>query len=190
MNTYINRGDWIVKNSKEVYDNPWITVRHSDVITPGDTDGIYGEVNFKNLAIGIIPIDQNGYTWRVGQFRFTLNTYSWEIPEGGGPIGIDPLESAKRELLEEVGYTAEEWNEFLQMDLSNSVTNERAVVFLAESLTFLGTDHEDTENLRLERLHFSTLYNQVIKGEITDSISVAAVLKLAVLRPEFLEIKK
>ena len=91
MNTYINRGDWIVKNSKEVYDNPWITVRHSDVITPGDTDGIYGEVNFKNLAIGIIPIDQNGYTWRVGQFRFPLNTYSWEIPEGGGPIGIDPL---------------------------------------------------------------------------------------------------
>ena len=190
MNTYINRRDWIVKNSKEVYDNPWITVRHSDVITPGDTDGIYGEVNFKNLAIGIIPIDQNGYTWRVGQFRFPLNTYSWEIPEGGGPIGIDPLESAKRELLEEVGYTAEEWNEFLQMDLSNSVTNERAVVFLAESLTFLNINHKDIEKLRLERLHFSTLYNQVIKGEITDSISVAAVLKLAVLRPEFLEIKK
>ena len=113
MNTYINRGDWIVKNSKEVYDNPWITVRHSDVITPADTDGIYGEVNFKNLAIGIIPIDQNGYTWRVGQFRFPLNTYSWEIPEGGGLIGIDPLESAKRELLEEVGYAAEEWNKFL-----------------------------------------------------------------------------
>ena len=76
------------------------------------------------------------------------------------------------------------------MDLSNSVTNERAVVFLAEYLTFLGTDHEDTENLRLEHLHFSTLYNQVINGVITDSISVAAVLKLAILRPEFLEIKK
>jgi len=190
MNTYINRGDWIVKNSKEVYDNPWITVRHSDVITPGDTDGIYGEVNFKNLAIGIIPIDQNGYTWRVGQFRFPLNTYSWEIPEGGGPIGIDPLESAKRELLEEVGYTAEEWIEFLQIDLSNSVINERAVIFLAESLTFLGTNHEDIENFRLECLHFNILNNQVIKREITDSISVAAVLKLAVLRPEFLEIKK
>ena len=100
------------------------------------------------------------------------------------------MESAKCELLEEVGYAAEEWNEFLPMDLSNSVTNERAVVFLAESLTFLNINHKDIENLRLERLHFSTLYNQVIKGEITDSISVAAVLKLAVLRPEFLEIKK
>jgi hypothetical protein len=89
-----------------------------------------------------------------------------------------------------VGYAAEEWNEFLQMDLSNSVTNERAIVFLAESLTFLGTSHEDTENLRLERLHFSSLYNQVLNGVITDSISVAAVLKLAILRPEFLKINK
>ena len=190
MNTYINRGDWIVKNSNEVYDNPWITVYHQDVITPGNTIGIYGTVEFKNLAIGIIPIDQDGYTWRVGQFRFPLNQYSWEIPEGGGPIGINPLESAKRELQEEVGYSAEHWSKFLQMDLSNSVTNERAVVFLAESLTFLGTSHEDTENLRLERLHFSKLYKQVLDGDITDSISVAAVLKLAVLRPEFLEIKE
>ncbi len=190
MNTYINRGDWIVKNSNQAYDNAWITVRHYDVITPGNTEGIYGEVHFKNLAIGIIPIDQDGYTWRVGQFRFPINTYSWEIPEGGGPIGINPLDSAKRELQEEVGYSAEHWSEFLQMDLSNSVTNERAVVFLAESLTFLGTSHDDTENLRLERLHFSTLYTQVLEGSIKDSISVAAVLKLAALRPEFLEIKK
>ena len=190
MNIYINRGDWIVKNFNEVYDNAWITVRHYEVITPGGTTGIYGEVNFKNLAIGIIPIDHEGYTWRVGQFRFPLNAYSWEIPEGGGPLGVNPLESAKRELQEEVGYTADEWTEFLQIDLSNSVTNERAVVFLAESLTFLGISHEDTENLRLERLHFSTLYNQVLKGLITDSISVAAVLKLAAIRPDFLEIKK
>lgn len=190
MNTYINKGDWIVKNSNEVYDNAWITVRHYEVTTPGGTAGIYGEVDFKNLAIGIIPIDTEGYTWRVGQFRFPLNAYSWEIPEGGGPLGINPLESAKRELQEEVGYAADEWTEFLQMDLSNSVTNERAVVFLAESLTFLGTSHEDTENLRLERLHFSTLYNQVLNGSIRDSISVAAVLKLAIIRPDFLEIKK
>ena len=190
MNININRGDWIVKNSNEAYENAWITVRHHDVITPGGTKGIYGEVNFKNIAIGIIPIDEDGYTWRVGQFRFPLNAYSWEIPEGGGPLGINPLESAKRELQEEVGYAADEWTEFLQMDLSNSVTNEHAMVFLAESLTFLGTSHEDTENLRLERLHFSTLYNQVLNGSIRDSISVAAVLKLAAIRPDFLEIKK
>lgn len=137
-----------------------------------------------------MAVDEEGYTWRVGQFRFPLNAYSWEIPEGGGPLGINPLESAKRELQEEVGYAADEWTEFLHMDLSNSVTNERAVVFLAESLTFLGTSHEDTENLRLERLHFSTLYNQVLNGSIRDSISVAAVLKLAIIRPDFLEIKK
>ena len=126
----------------------------------------------------------------MGQFRFLLNAYSWEIPEGDGPLGVHPLESAKRELQEEVGYTADEWTEFIQIDLSNSVTNKRAVVFLAEFLTFLYTSHEDTENLRLERLHFSTLYNQVLKRLITDSISVAAVLKLAAIRPDFLEIKK
>ena len=126
----------------------------------------------------------------MGQFRFPLNAYSWEIPEGGGPLRVNPLESAKRELQEEVGYTADEWTEFIQIDLSNSVTNKRAVVFLAESLTFLYKYHEDTENIRLERLHFSTLYNQVLKRLITDSISVAAVLKLAAIRPDFLEIKK
>ena len=126
----------------------------------------------------------------MGQFRFLLNAYSWEIPEGGGPLRVNPLESAKRELQEEVGYTADEWTEFIQIDLSNSVTNKRAVVFLAESLTFLYKYHEDTENIRLERLHFSTLYNQVLKRLITDSISVAAVLKLAAIRPDFLEIKK
>ena len=126
----------------------------------------------------------------MGQFRFLLNAYSWEIPEGDGPLGVNPLESAKRELQEEVGYTADEWTEFIQIDLSNSVTNKRAVVFLAESLTFLYKYHKDTENIRLERLHFSTLYNQVLKRLITDSISVAAVLKLATIRPDFLEIKK
>jgi len=187
MNTYINRGDWKIKSSAKVYSNPWIHIVHHEVITPTGTDGIYGEVQFKNIAIGIIPIDEQGYTWRVGQYRFPLKAYSWEIPEGGGPLGIPTIDSAKRELLEEVGYEADSWEKFLELDLSNSVSNERAEVFLARELTFLGTEHEETENLALERLHFADLHKQVLRGEIRDSISVAAVLKLALLHPEFLE---
>lgn len=187
MNKYIYRGDWKIKSSDEVYSNPWIRIVHHEVVTPGDTDGIYGEVQFKNTAIGIIPLDPQGYTWRVGQYRFPLEAYSWEIPEGGGPIGIDPLESAQRELREEVGYVAQQWMTFLEMDLSNSVSNERAIVYLAEELEFVGTEHEDTENLNIERIHFSDLHKAVMDGEVRDSISVAAVLKLAVLRPDLLQ---
>ena len=158
-----------------------------NVLTPGGSTGIYGEVHFKNLAIGILPIDENGFTWRVGQFRFPLNSYSWEIPEGGGSLGIDPLESAKRELLEEVGYTAKTWTPLLELHLSNSVSDEKAIVFLAEDLTEGISQPEDTENLTVEKIHFSELYQQVMDGIITDSISVATVLKLSILRPRLLK---
>ncbi|CAI8179753.1 MAG: ADP-ribose pyrophosphatase [Flavobacteriaceae bacterium] len=187
MNSIIYKGDWIIKGSKVTYENPWIKIKHHDVLTPGGTAGIYGEVHFKNLAIGILPIDRNGFTWRVGQFRFPLNAYSWEIPEGGGPHDIDPLESAKRELVEEVGYTAQTWTPLLEMHLSNSVSDEKAIVFLAEDLTEGVSQPEDTENLTVEKIHFSELYQQVMDGIITDSISVAAVLKLSILRPKLLK---
>ena len=187
MNSIIYKGDWIIKGSKVTYENPWIKVNHHDVVTPGGSVGIYGEVQFKNLAIGILPIDKEGYTWRVGQFRFPLNTYSWEIPEGGGPHGTDPLKSAKRELLEEVGYTAKNWTPLLEMYLSNSVSNEKAIVFIAEDLTEGKSQPEDTENLTVEKIHFSELYQQVMDGIITDAISVAAVLKLSILRPRLLK---
>ena len=123
----------------------------------------------------------------MGQFRFPLNTYSWEIPEGGGPHGTDPLKSAKRELLEEVGYTAKNWTPLLEMYLSNSVSNEKAIVFIAEDLTEGKSQPEDTENLTVEKIHFSELYQQVMDGIITDAISVAAVLKLSILRPRLLK---
>ena len=187
MNTIIYKGDWIINDSKVIYENPWIKVSHHNVLTPGGSTGIYGEVHFKNLAIGILPIDENGFTWRVGQFRFPLNSYSWEIPEGGGSLGIDPLESAKRELLEEVGYTAKTWTPLLELHLSNSVSDEKAIVFLAEDLTEGISQPEDTENLTVEKIHFSELYQQVMDGIITDSISVAAVLKLSILRPRLLK---
>ena len=181
------RGDWKITESELVYDNPWISVNHHKVITPGGSNGIYGEVQFKNLAIGIIPIDNEGNTWRVGQFRFPLERYGWEIPEGGGPLDVDPLESAKRELQEEVGLIAEHWEQLLELDLSNSVTNEQSIVYVAEGLTPVSTNHEDTENLTIEKLPFYELYQQVLDGTIRDSISVAAILKLAHVRPELVK---
>jgi len=181
------RGDWKITESELVYDNPWISVNHHKVITPGGSNGIYGEVTFKNIAIGIIPLDNEGNTWRVGQFRFPLERYSWEIPEGGGPLDVDPLESAKRELQEEVGLIAEHWEQLLELDLSNSVTNEQSIVYVAEGLTPVSTNHEDTENLTIEKLPFSELYQQVLDGTIRDSISVAAILKLAHVRPELVK---
>lgn len=186
MNTIYNRGDWKILKSDVTYENPWIKITHYDVITPGGTEGIYGEVGFKNKAIGILPIEENGYTWIVGQHRFPLDRYSWEIPEGGGPLNADPLDSAKRELREEVGLEAKKWELLLEMDLSNSVSNEEAIVFVARDFVEVPTEHEDTENLTIEKLHFSKLYERVITGEIRDSISVAAVLKLAALHPDLI----
>src|ERR1041384_5055763 len=100
---------WQILSSKEVYDNKWIAVTEYDVINPNGGKGIYGKVHFKNLAIGILPLDDQLNTWLVGQYRFTIDQYSWEMPEGGGEMDTDPLESAKRELLEETGLKAKKW---------------------------------------------------------------------------------
>jgi len=124
-------GPWKVLSEKLVHETPWIRVDHHDVITPTGTPGIYTTVDFKNWAIGIIPIDEEGYTYIVGQYRFPLKEYSWEIPEGGGSKDKTILDSAQRELLEETGITATNWEMLYEFNTSNSVTNERAFVFLA-----------------------------------------------------------
>src|SRR5882762_11999154 len=131
---------WTTLSREDIYENPWIKLEEHQVINPGGEKGIYGKVHFKNIAIGIIPLDEENNTWLVGKHRYTLNEWSWEIPEGGGPIGNDILESAKRELQEETGLTAKEWKEILRAHNSNSVTDEVAHVFLAEKLQ-LG-DHQ------------------------------------------------
>lgn len=170
-------GPWRRKQKTIKYDNPWIQVSHEEVVNPNGGAGIYGVVHFKNLAIGIVPIDAAGNTWLVGQHRYPSNCYSWEIPEGGGPLGTDPLEAAKRELLEEVGITAKNWKPILHMHLSNSVSDEEAVVFIATDLSFGQSAPEETELLVVRKLPFNEAVDMVLRGEITDSISVAALLK-------------
>jgi len=162
-----------------IYENPWIKVEEHEVINPAGNDGIYGTVHFKNRAMAIIPVDAEGNTWLIGQYRYSLNEYSWEIPMGGGPIGIDFLESAKRELKEETGLTASKWTELLKIHTSNSVTDEVGIVYLAEVLTQGETSFEDTEILQIRKLPLKEVVDMAMKGEITDSISLAGIFKAA-----------
>lgn len=171
------KNPWQTLKKKLIYSNPWIKLEEHDVITPAGTEGIYGKVLFQNKAVAIIPIDQELNTWLIGQYRYTLNEYSWEIPMGGGPIGSSVLESAKRELKEETGLSAKKWTEIMRIHPSNSVSDEEGFVFLAEDLTAGETEFEDTEKLEILKLPLSQAIGKVMNGEITDAISVAGLLK-------------
>jgi 8-oxo-dGTP pyrophosphatase MutT (NUDIX family) len=173
---------WIKKDSKIVYDNPWINLTEYNVITPGGTEGIYGKLHFKNIAIGVIAIDAEDNTYLVGQYRFPLDRYSWEIPEGGCPEGTDWLTAAKRELKEETGLEATSWKEILRMDVSNSVSDEFAVVYVAQDLIAGEAEPEETEQLTINKMPFKQALHWVMEGKITDSISVAAILKWELLK--------
>lgn len=172
---------WQITGEKNVYDNKWINVTEYDVINPSGGKGIYGKVHFKNLAVAVVPVDAEGNVYLVGQYRFTINEYSWEIPEGGCPEGSDPLETAKRELLEETGLIAGEWTEIMQMHLSNSVTDEVAYVYLAKQLLQANAEPEETEQLQIKKLPFNTVYEMVMDGRIKDALTVTAVLKVKLM---------
>lgn len=176
------KNPWKTKSTKIVYDNPWIQLEEHQVVNPSGKDGIYGKVLFKNKALGIIPIDEEGNTWLVGQYRYTLDEFSWEIPMGGGPNETDILESAKRELKEETGLTAEKWTNLLRIHTSNSVTDEEGYIFLAEKLTEGETEFEETEELHVLKLPLKEAVQKALNGEITDAISIAGLLKVAILK--------
>ncbi len=172
---------WQTLSSELVYESAWIAVNKHQTINPAGKPAIYSIVNFKNLAIGILPLSDDGYTWLVGQWRYPLNDYSWEIPEGGGPLGEAPIETAIRELKEETGIVAQKFEEIMQLHLSNSATDEHAFVFLATNLTFEEAEPEETEDLKVKKVHINEAFEMVMKGEITDGISVAAIFKVKYL---------
>ena len=169
-------GPWLRLDSECRYENPWIQVFHENVITPGQTRGIYGKVHFRNTAIGIIPLDDEGNTWLVGQYRYTLDEYSWEIPMGGCPEGELPLEAAKRELSEETGLVACQWQQIQKLHPSNSITDECGFVFLARGLEQGEPSLEPSEDITVKKLALSEAIDWIKQGKITDAISVASLL--------------
>lgn len=175
---------WQIISEKQVYDNQWIGLTEYQVINPAGNPGIYGKVRFKNTAIGVLPLDDEMNTYLVGQYRFPLGQYSWEIPEGGGPLGTDPLDSAKRELLEETGLKADNWTELQRMHLSNSVSDELCIIYLARGLKQFEAEPEDTEQLVVKKVPFDEAYRMVTDGSITDAITVAAVLRFRLMMLE------
>jgi 8-oxo-dGTP pyrophosphatase MutT (NUDIX family) len=168
---------WVKLNERKVYENPWIRVDEHQVIDPNGNQGIYGKVSFKNKALAIVPVDEDLNTWLVGQYRYTLDEYSWEIPMGGGPLDTDLLESAKRELREETGITAGSWEMIQRIHTSNSVTDEEGFIFMARDLSFGRTEFDDTEKLEIKKIPLREALGMALNNEITDSLSVTGLLK-------------
>lgn len=175
---------WTTKARQTAYENPWITVEHHEVINPSGNDGIYGLVRYKNHAIGIVPIDQEGYTYLVGQYRYALDAYSWEIPEGGCPVGTDTLLTAQRELKEETGLVAQRWERLMEFHLSNSVSDEWGVAYVARGLSQETAEPEETEDLKLRRLSLREAIDMTLDGRITDALSILALQRVALLGDE------
>lgn len=161
------------------YDNDWITVTHRHVTTPTGSAGIYGLVHFKNLAVGIIPIDDDDHTWLVGQYRYPTDRWSWEIPEGGGTLGEDPVAAARRELEEECGIVATHVEPLGATQMSNSVTDELSQIFVATGLSMTAPQPDDTEVLEVRRLPVDQAIAMVYDGVITDNLSMIALMLLA-----------
>lgn len=175
------RNPWTTLDSELKYENPWIAVTEHQVLNPNGGKGIYGTVHFKNLAIGILACDTDKI-WLIGQYRYPLNQYSWEIPEGGGKHGVDPLLSAQRELLEEVGATASFWEEIGRSHLSNSVSDELALIYLATDLQYEAAQPEETEELQRKLVSLDEAVRMIEQFEITDSISIMAIQWLQIKR--------
>jgi 8-oxo-dGTP pyrophosphatase MutT (NUDIX family) len=174
---------WTTLSSRETYSNPWIRVREDQVVNPSGGPGIYGVVEYKNRAVGVVPIDAEGHTWLVGQWRYCHHRYEWEIPEGGCPPGEEPAECARRELQEEAGILAASIEPLLSgIQLSNSTTNEVCDIFVARELSFTDSNPEATEKLQVRRLPLSEAIAMAQDGRIRDSVSVLALLCLAARR--------
>lgn len=168
---------WTVLSVRRAYETPWIAVDHADVLTPAGRPGIYGLVRFKNRAVGVLPIEDDGTVHLVGQYRLAIDQYSWEMPEGGAPEGEKPEDCARRELEEEAGLIAGRLEPVLRMHLSNSVSNEEAFCFLAFDLRRGALAPEETEVLAHRRVPFRDALAEALDGRITDSLTVATLLR-------------
>lgn len=177
------KNPWRTLSTRQAYDNPWISVREDKVVRPDGAEGIYGVVHFKNRAIGVLAVEGEE-VYLVGQYRYPLGEYSWEIPEGGCPEDEDPLDAARRELEEETGLRARNWRRLGEAHLSNSVSDELAIWFLATGLTQGERSPEGTEQLNVRRVPFAEALRMALRGEIKDSLSLLAIMHFQILRAD------
>ncbi len=168
---------WRSLEERLVYQNPWISLSEHQAEAPTGAHTIYGVVSYRNLAIGILPIHDDGTVILVGQHRFAVGEYTWEVPEGGVPLGADPLDGARRELREEAGLEASEWRQAISYQLSNSVSNERGIAYIATGLSAVPVEPEATEELAMARVPFLEALEQAMAGRIQDVITVAILLR-------------
>ena len=186
MNMKITRNNpWQTLEVRDVYDNPWIKLEEHQVINPAGKPGICGKVCFKSQAVGIIPVDDDGNTWLVGQHRYTLDEWSWEIPMGGSPLGEDHAQTALRELQEETGLTAGALTCLLHLHTTNSITDEEGFVYLAQQLMPGETAFEDTEDIEVKKLPLAEAITMAQDGRITDAISIAGLLHVALNKDRY-----
>ena len=174
---------WRRVSRRVAYENPWVELRHDDVIRPDGEPGIYGVVHFRHRAVGVVPLDlATDRVLLVGQWRYSMDRYSWEIPEGGGRFDEEPEEAARRELAEETGYTGGTWRELCRAELSNSVTDEVAVAFVATDLVAGDAFPEATEELRMRWVPFDEVMAMIERGEILDALTIMPMQRLALER--------
>jgi 8-oxo-dGTP pyrophosphatase MutT (NUDIX family) len=178
----MHNNPWTRLARRVAYENPWITVWHDDVQRPDGQPGIYGVVHYRNRAVGVVALDDDDCVLLVGQHRYTLDLYSWELPEGGAAADEEPLAAAQRELQEETGCSAAHWQELLRAHLSNSVSDEEAIVYLAHGLKDGTAAPEGTEQLQVRRVPFAEALRMVERGEITDALSVMGLQRVALMR--------
>lgn len=178
----IRSGPWLRRSRRIAYENAWVTVWHDEVTRPDGQPGIYGLVHFANLAVGVVVLDEDDRVLLVGQHRYALDAMSWEIPEGGVPAGESALEGAVRELREETGVEAADWRELARLHLSNSVSDEAAILFSARAVTHGEADPEGTEQLEVRWVPFEEALAMTLDGRITDALTVCGIERVALLR--------
>jgi len=175
-------GPWVRRTRRTAYDNAWITIWHDEVSRPDGAAGIYGVVHFANLAAGVVVLDEHDRVLLVGQHRYTLDAWSWEIPEGGvGPAEV-PLDGIRRELKEETGVEAAEWIELARFHLSNSVSDEAGILYLATIVTHGSAEPEPTEEIESRWVSFDEALAMTLDGRITDAMSIIGIQRVALAR--------